>query len=183
MSLETKLENPWHSSWPLTAGYGEINCAMSKTNRLLVIGLQDSYNSTFSYLFLWFIRTFKQTMPKTYHYPGTRLREKKRNSKRSVRFARRYFSYFTLFFAFFSPIRNLVPGSDYHTFCFRIARRYKTYDVKSSIRSNQSVLKFEKRSSGSRGGARGARPPLFLDQAMSEGRKKTFFEAFPTPFP
>ena len=75
-------------------------------------------------------------------------------------------------FCLFSPIRSLVPGSDYHTFCFRIARRHKTYDVKSSIRSNQSVLKFEKRSSGSRGGARGARPPLFLAQTMSEGWKK-----------
>ena len=54
MSLETKLENPWHSSWPLTAGYDEINCTsncMSKTNHVLVIGLKDSYNSTFCYLF------------------------------------------------------------------------------------------------------------------------------------
>ena len=54
MSLETKLENPWHSSWPLTAGYDEINCTsncMSKTNHLLVIGLKNSYNSTFCYLF------------------------------------------------------------------------------------------------------------------------------------
>ena len=77
-------------------------------------------------------------------------------------------------FCLFSPIRNLVPGSDYHTFCFRIARHHKTYDVKSSIRSNQSLLKFEKRSSGygSRGGARGYRPPLFLAQTMSEGPKK-----------
>ena len=54
MSLETKLENRWHSSWPLTAGYDEINCTsncMSKTNHLLVIGLKDSYNSTFCYPF------------------------------------------------------------------------------------------------------------------------------------
>ena len=85
-------------------------------------------------------------------------------------------------FCLFSPIRILVPGSDYHTFCFGISRRHKTYDVKSSIRSNQHLLKFAKCSGGSREGARNARFPLILDQAMSEGPKKHFFETAPPPF-
>ena len=85
-------------------------------------------------------------------------------------------------FCLFSPIRILVPGSDYHTFCFGISRRHKTYDVKSSIRSNQHLLKFAKCSGGSREGARNARSPLILDQAISEGPKKHFFETASPPY-
>ena len=99
--------------------------------------------------------------------PGKKEKQQPLGSLRSPLF----FLFYPVF-CLFSPIGSLVPGSDYHTFCFGIARRHKTYDVKPSIRSNQRLLKFVKCSGGSRGGARGARPPLFLAQTMSEGPKK-----------
>ena len=106
--------------------------------------------------------------------PGKKEKQQPLGSLRSPLF----FLFYPVF-CLFSPIGNLVPGSDYRTFCFGIARRHKTYDVKSSICSNQSVLKFEKRSSGSRAGAPGGRSLLILDQAMSEEPKKHFFEIAP----
>ena len=104
--------------------------------------------------------------------PGKKEKQQPLGSLRSPLF----FLFYPVF-CLFSPIRSLVPGSDYHTFCFGIARRHKTYDVKSSIRSNQRLLKFAKCSGGYRGGARGGgeRSPLILDQAMSEGPRKHFF--------
>ena len=130
------------------------NTCMSKTNHHLVIGLKDSYNSTFCCPCLWFIRSFTQTAKNTSlawdQAPGKKEKQQPLGSLRSPLF----FLFYPVF-CLFSPIRSLVPGSDYRTFCFGIARRHKTYDVKSSIRSNQRLLKFAKCSGGSRGGAPG----------------------------
>ena len=103
--------------------------------------------------------------------PGKKEKQQPLGSLRSPLF----FLFYPVF-CLFSPIGSLVPGSDYRTFCFGIARRHKTYDVKSSIRSNQRLLKFAKCSGGGGGGG-GA--PIFLDQAMSEEPKKHFFEMAP----
>lgn len=141
MSLETKLENPWHSSWPLTAGYDKINCTsncMSKTNHLLVIGLKDSYNSnfaTFFYDYTFFCTNNAKNI--SLAWLRTRLREKKpRKSNRSACFARRFLPFF--------PNTEPGPGLRCHTFCFGIARRHKTYDVKISYPLQPTFTKIRK---------------------------------------